>query len=741
MRMIIPFLVGVEGEYTSDILKFKVTCYGQESELEVPITYGPFNLATRKKLLMINSFDEYGTDIGVAQLQGIDAETYETKTYVESLAEVPSEVTLPTDNVLADGAYAYVTRGVNLTRYDVEWDKTVAETTLTSIAKHQLAAYKDKLLVSDGNMLKVFYRTDLKQFKTIELSANIEQMAVNGDVAHILTTTNESAMISEINLSTFAANYTDVALVGGNNASGMYSHNNKLYIATGETSDGAASMVVFNPSDKSSAIISAALEGALQGPHSVSVKVGNNIMVSRGAGFVAYNLETETFAENTVMSVNDMIVPVLAVGETYELDGKTHERYYVAYSQGMAVFDSSDLTTPERSFNFAPRAMNIMQETAENEAPTVKKAYAVTSGIYERSTSAKSCSAAKLSTYFSDTEGSDINNYAMYIREDVDWLEVTYGTDGKVTPKATFTGEVDDKTDFVFEFECIDKYGASVMSTATFTVIPRIYKPIITETEINMISGAENMVSVNRAITDIFNQNGQNSSCTLTTVVTNISDNDININAEVVDGNLVVTVPANVEGNATIELTQTLKHKTTKYGTKEFKAVIPVVIVNGKATSIELDVTEKELLIGEHFALVVTVLPDFANNKEVVWTTSNESVVTVDAAGVVTAIGIGDAIITASTTDGSNLAATCSVTVKDVSTNIAFSEMSDGALYVENNKIVVTGVPDKSKVCVYTTSGTLVASKQAQNGYVSIRVPNNIYIVKYDGKVVKISVM
>jgi hypothetical protein len=65
----------------------------------------------------------------------------------------------------------------------------------------------------------------------------------------------------------------------------------------------------------------------------------------------------------------------------------------------------------------------------------------------------------------------------------------------------------------------------------------------------------------------------------------------------------------------------------------------------------------------ETVTLTPTILPTTTTNTVVVWTTTDEKVAIVDAEGVVTAIGVGEATITATTTDGSNLSASCAVTV------------------------------------------------------------------------------
>ena len=81
------------------------------------------------------------------------------------------------------------------------------------------------------------------------------------------------------------------------------------------------------------------------------------------------------------------------------------------------------------------------------------------------------------------------------------------------------------------------------------------------------------------------------------------------------------------------------------------------------ATSIQLDETTAAMTENETLQLTATIMPEDATDKSVIWATSDESVATVDAAGLVTAVAPGAATITATTTDGSNLSATCVVTV------------------------------------------------------------------------------
>lgn len=61
--------------------------------------------------------------------------------------------------------------------------------------------------------------------------------------------------------------------------------------------------------------------------------------------------------------------------------------------------------------------------------------------------------------------------------------------------------------------------------------------------------------------------------------------------------------------------------------------------------------------------LVMIILPTSATNKNVTWGSSKPGIVSVNSNGIVTALSPGKSIITVKTTDGSNLSASCMVTV------------------------------------------------------------------------------
>ena len=79
---------------------------------------------------------------------------------------------------------------------------------------------------------------------------------------------------------------------------------------------------------------------------------------------------------------------------------------------------------------------------------------------------------------------------------------------------------------------------------------------------------------------------------------------------------------------------------------------------------ITLDKTSLLIAVGKTETVNASIMPLGATNKRLSWTTSNAAVATVED-GVVTAVSVGTAVITAAATDGSGVTATCRVTVTE----------------------------------------------------------------------------
>ena len=106
---------------------------------------------------------------------------------------------------------------------------------------------------------------------------------------------------------------------------------------------------------------------------------------------------------------------------------------------------------------------------------------------------------------------------------------------------------------------------------------------------------------------------------------------------------------------------------------------------NLSVESVTLDNTSCELMPNETAQLVATVNPGYVDNKNVDWTSSNTAVATVDANGLVTAVGAGSATITATSEADNTKTATCTVNVMAELTDATYYA---NAFFIENGRYV-----------------------------------------------------
>lgn len=152
--------------------------------------------------------------------------------------------------------------------------------------------------------------------------------------------------------------------------------------------------------------------------------------------------------------------------------------------------------------------------------------------------------------------------------------------------------------------------------------------------------------------------------------------------------------------------------KEFKLMTQEEYDKIPRTI---PVSSITLDKSEASLTIGETLQLTATLLPEEATDKSVTWSSSDEKVATVTAEGLVTAVGIGKAVITATTNDGTSLSATCEITVLPVyvtSVTLNYTEYAIETTKTKTLQLTSTVLPDNAtdKSLTWKTSDDTVAT-------------------------------
>ena len=126
------------------------------------------------------------------------------------------------------------------------------------------------------------------------------------------------------------------------------------------------------------------------------------------------------------------------------------------------------------------------------------------------------------------------------------------------------------------------------------------------------------------------------------------------------------------------------------------------------ATSVKLNHPQVHIAVGANTQLAATVLPDSTTIKAVNWACSNSAVATVDDNGLVTAVAPGTATVTAMTTDGSNLSASCIVGVyEDVSQFSDYLSIADTAVIRGNTVIIPVKMTNAANIIAFQTDLTL----------------------------------
>ena len=190
-----------------------------------------------------------------------------------------------------------------------------------------------------------------------------------------------------------------------------------------------------------------------------------------------------------------------------------------------------------------------------------------------------------------------------------------------------------------------------------------------------------------------------------------------------------------------VKPTEAPKPTATPAPAKPTATPAPVKVSNVTVNPATVKLTSK----GQTTQLSATVLPSNAENKSIVWSTSNASVATVDNNGVVTAVANGNATITAAALDESGKYAECSVVVEIPKENNQIIELAGS----ESKKIGITKssfpeITDFSKVTfdcknsdtIYEICGFDNTSRYAAVTIQALRQGNGTITANYDNKII-----
>ena len=169
----------------------------------------------------------------------------------------------------------------------------------------------------------------------------------------------------------------------------------------------------------------------------------------------------------------------------------------------------------------------------------------------------------------------------------------------------------------------------------------------------------------------------------------------------------------------------------------------PVKVSNVTVNPATVKLTSK----GQTTQLSAIVLPSNAENKSIVWSTSNASVATVDNNGVITAVANGNATITAAALDGSGKYAECSVVVEIPKENNQVVELAGGESkilsiwnedYTENIDVTQVTFEYNTQLDLFSNLGYDVRTGKYIKMTIKAQKQGSCTILaKYNGKILK----
>lgn len=190
--------------------------------------------------------------------------------------------------------------------------------------------------------------------------------------------------------------------------------------------------------------------------------------------------------------------------------------------------------------------------------------------------------------------------------------------------------------------------------------------------------------------------------------------------------------------STTVPVTETSSTVTTEPVTESSTDTSSTEPTDIKVNSIKLNTDDYVMYSKQYVQLKATVSPDNATNNNVTWKSSNRNIATVDSKGRVKALKVGNAIITATSVDCSNVSAQCKIKVAQRVTKIKLNKSiinlskkgktaklkatvypsnayNKSVTWKSNNTKVVT-VDKNGKIKATTNKGTTYVNATAKDG-------------------------
>ena len=153
-----------------------------------------------------------------------------------------------------------------------------------------------------------------------------------------------------------------------------------------------------------------------------------------------------------------------------------------------------------------------------------------------------------------------------------------------------------------------------------------------------------------------------------------------------------------------------------------------VVTVTTLATSISLNQNNANLIVGQSLSLSATILPSTTSNKNITWQSNNNNCASVSSEGIVYANATGTATITATTSDETNLAASCVIIVTNPVISVTLDKTSAELMVGQQLTITASCIPSNADNTTITWSSSDNTVATVVNGVVTAKKLGNVII-------------
>lgn len=508
----------VQDDFGYDTVAFVVRAFNKDFNINVPFLYSAGDMQpANKKMLFVNGGVFGGTT-------GTELLAYDTQT--KKTTSVGAVDAHSVQDMIVDGAFAYVAADNYITRFDLTTNEVVAskycqDTTRWDDGKgksgaglnNKMAVYRNWLLVTrqnsgnapeDGYNVRIYNKTDLSLVTKIAVSNEATDIAVIDTMAYVMINggwVGTTSSMAVINLNTLKLEKEVPMGEAGLNVSMLIPQDTVIYCVRRDNYTVTSAVLTFDvrtltytekatntPSPFSSA------------PAAIDPMTGDSIMLATETGFLAHNTKTGVTSTTEIMTTPvEGFMPMASTRDT-----ATGE-YYVAYGSwggaGEGRIYHADFTSAGSFEGVAasPEAMAMSAAVIRNNAPQPKAGKGVPNKFNLDETTTYLQTKQVWPSDFTDTE-NNIDN--VYIKNWAPYTDMmTYNLRTTNSAQVTFRfpeslkGTLGEDSVVHIYAEVLDKYGLNYEFEAyTVTMRPAIYAIYPHQiADITVQTGAEDM--------------------------------------------------------------------------------------------------------------------------------------------------------------------------------------------------------------------------------------------------------